>query len=383
MNYELIHTVKEKFQAEFEGEALMVFSPGRINLIGEHTDYNNGFVFPAAIDKGIALMISKSENAHSTIVSVDMKETLEVDLKNLNRIEAPTWKNYIIGVIAELMKVNPNITNFNCVFKGDIPVGSGLSSSAALENSLVFGLNELFQLGLSKMELIHVSQKAEHNYVGVKCGIMDQFASMFGVEDHALFLDCESLQSEPVFIDLNAYDILLVNSNVKHALAESAYNERYEVCHKIAHQLNKLSLRDVTFEELETLKSKISNADYQKGLYVLEENDRVVECKKLLKQNDIEQVGQLLYLSHHGQSTMYQVSCKELDFLIEEAKQMNYVVGARMVGGGFGGCTINLVLKSNSEEFQKSISNLYQRKFDRTCSIHKVKLSDGTRVVKM
>ena len=379
---EVLHTVSEAFKSEFKDEGIMVFSPGRINLIGEHTDYNNGFVFPAAIDKGIALMIAKSDRAYSTIVSIDMNETLELNLNALNRIEGHTWKNYCIGVVAEFLKVNKGLGNFNCVFKGNIPVGSGLSSSAALENSLAFGCNTLFNLGLTKLDLIHISQRAEHNYVGVQCGIMDQYASMFGQSDHALFLDCETLTSEAVFIDLHAYELILVNSNVKHDLAESAYNDRYNVCQSISRSLNKTSLREVSFEELKTLQTKISASDFDKGLYILEENARVLACREALKSKDMQAVGQLLFESHKGQSQMYNVSCEELDFLVEEAKSMAAVIGARMVGGGFGGCTINLVLKSGSEDFKKAISKAYQQKFDRACSIYTVKLSDGTRVVK-
>ena len=382
MNSELIHNVSTTFNKYFDGDSLTVFSPGRINLIGEHTDYNNGFVFPAAIDKGIALAIGKSDKTHSRVVSIDMEEELTLNLDELEKVEGHTWKNYIIGVIAELIKAGGNITNFNCVFKGNIPVGSGMSSSAALENSLVFACNELFGLGLSKMELIHISQKAEHNYVGVKCGIMDQFASMFGIVDHALFLDCKTLDSEPIHIDLSNYDLILVNSNVKHDLADSAYNQRHEVCQEICRKLNQSSLREVSFEMLQSLQTKIPESDYYKGLYVLEENARVLQCKKALQENDIQRVGELLFESHSGLSQMYNVSCTELDYLVEEAKKSKYVIGARMMGGGFGGCTINLVIKSKTEEFQSLISKVYSNKFNRSCSIYKVRLSEGTRVIK-
>jgi len=382
MNSELIKTVKKRFEREFGAEGLTVFSPGRINLIGEHTDYNNGYVFPAAIDKGIALVIAKSDENYSRIISIDMEEEFQLHLKDINSMESHTWKNYMLGVIAELINNGNHITNFNCVFKGDIPVGSGLSSSAALENSLAFGCNELFELGLTKMDLIHVSQRAEHNYVGVKCGIMDQFASMFGVANHALFLDCKTLKSDSIFINLDAYDVVLVNSNVKHDLAESAYNERYEVCQNLCNQLDKPSLREVSFEELEMLKTKISESDYKKGLYVLQENKRVLQSMEALKKNDIKNLGTLLFESHEGQSKMYNISCEELDFLVDQAKMIEGVIGARMMGGGFGGCTINLVEKSRSEDFQESIKNAYKQKFNRNCSIYRVTLSDGTRVVK-
>ncbi|MBC3845346.1 galactokinase [Winogradskyella echinorum] len=382
MSKKLINKVEKSFISEFNTNPLMIFSPGRINLIGEHTDYNNGFVFPAAIDKGIVLAIEKSDNNYSKVISIDMHEELILNLKNLKKIKENTWKNYIIGVIAEILKKGKEFTNFNCVFAGNIPVGSGLSSSAALENSLALGCNELFNLGLSKRELIHISQKAEHNYVGVNCGIMDQYASMFGKQGHAIFLDCKTLNSELVPVHLTDYEVILVNSNVKHALAESGYNDRYAVCQKIIKLLNKPSLRAVSIEELNTLKAKISESDYKKGLYVLQENERVVACKNALKDNDIKSVGEILFQSHIGQSKMYDISCVELDFLVETAKENDSVIGSRMMGGGFGGCTINLVLKKDLQDFKTKVSTRYKEKFNKDCSIYKVKLGDGTRVIK-
>ncbi|MCK8479818.1 galactokinase [Psychroserpens algicola] len=381
MNNDLVSLVKNRFRKSFGNEDILVFSPGRINLIGEHTDYNNGYVFPAAIDKGIIMALGKSNTNRSTIISVDMNDRLELFLKDLKRIEANTWKNYIIGVIAEIQKKRGTLLNFNCVFAGDIPVGSGLSSSAALENALVFGCNTLFNLKFDKMELIHISQKAEHNFVGVNCGIMDQFASMFGEADKALFLDCKTLQSESVAVNMDEFEIILINSNVKHALAESAYNDRYAVCQKLIKLLNKTSLREVSYEELDTIKTKISEPDYRKGLYVLQENDRVLQCREALEDNNMKKVGAFLFQSHKGQSEMYEISCDELDFLVNEAKLNDAVIGARMMGGGFGGCTINLVTKNGSEYFQKKIAVSYKKQFKKDCSIYKVKLSDGTRLI--
>lgn len=382
MNSRLVNEVRHRYRTIFNSPETLVFSPGRINFIGEHTDYNNGFVFPAAIDQGIVLAIGKSDNTYSTIISIDMGEKLVIDLGSLKKIEESTWKNYVIGVIAEIFKTGKEITNFDCVFAGNIPVGSGLSSSAALENSLAFGCNELFGLGLNKNELIQISQKAEHNYVGVNCGIMDQYASMFGKEGQAIFLDCKTLKSELIPVRLDDYDIILVNSNVKHALADSGYNERFAVCQKIATLLNKNSLREVTVEALHTIKSKISESDYNKGLYVLQENERVIAFKNALENNNIKRAGQLLFQSHEGQSEMYEVSCLELDFLVEEAKKNDSVIGSRMMGGGFGGCTINLVLKKDSEDFKTKISNAYKDSFNAECSIYKVEINEGTRVVK-
>ena len=381
MNNNLINKVKKRYRDFFGEEELLIFAPGRINLIGEHTDYNNGFVFPAAIDKGIVMALGRSTTGHSSIIAMDMAEELRIDLDNLNRDSANSWKNYIIGVVAEILKTGKEITNFNCVFSGDIPIGSGLSSSAALENSMALGCNELFDLKFDKMELVYLSQKAEHNFVGVKCGIMDQYASMLGRKNHLIFLDCKTVTSELTPIDLRDYEILLINTNVKHALAESGYNDRYAICQKITKMIGKPSLREVSFDELKSIKTKISLSDYNKGLYILEENHRVLECMRALKANDLEEVGRILFLSHHGQSRLYDISCEELDFLVDQAKQSKEVLGARMMGGGFGGCTINVVKKQGIEAFKARITDRYKERFNKDCSIYNVHLDDGTRVI--
>ncbi|ARN77251.1 galactokinase [Nonlabens spongiae] len=380
-NSELIVTVQEKFLQEFDQKGLMVFSPGRINLIGEHTDYNNGFVFPAAIDKGIALAIEKSEQPHSRILSLDMEDEMLMDMDNFAQGESLSWKSYIKGVVAEITKMGHTIPAFNCVFKGNIPVGAGLSSSAALENSLGFALNELYDLDLNKEQLIRISQRAEHNYVGVQCGIMDQFASMFGKKDHALFLDCKTLESLEVPIPLVDYEIVLVNSNVKHDLAESAYNDRFQSCQEICVKLGKESLREATLVDLEQIKPQVAYQDYVKGLFVLQENERVLNFKSALENNDLDRVGELLYESHEGLSNLYEVSCEELDFLVDLAKQKPYVLGSRMMGGGFGGCTINIVRKSECDEFEYAFAKAFKTKYHKDCSIYKVALSEGTRVI--
>ncbi|WP_411767302.1 galactokinase [Winogradskyella sp. A3E31] len=382
MDKKLITSVKKGYKDLYKTDPLCVFSPGRINIIGEHTDYNNGYVLPAAIDKGIVLAIGKSDSNHSTITSIDMNDQMVLNFEELERIDANNWKNYIIGVIAEIFKKGKVVPNFNCVFAGNIPVGSGLSSSAALENSLAFGCNELFNLGFSKKELIYISQSAEHNYVGVNCGIMDQFASMFGEKDKALFLDCKYIKTETIPVNLNDYEIILINSNVKHALAESEYNNRYAVCQKIVNLLNKPSLREVSYEDLSSVRDKITESEYKKGLYILQENERVIDCKEALKNNDLLRVGELLFQSHEGQSKMYDISCKELDFLVNVAKQSDSVIGARMMGGGFGGCTINVVLKNESEHFKNEVSEAYKLELDNECSIYSVVLSEGTQLIK-
>lgn len=381
-NKELIETVSDRFKDRFESEPLIVFSPGRINLIGEHTDYNDGFVFPAAIDKGIALAIQKSETHQSTVLAFDKDETHVFDLDTIHPLKNGDWKNYVLGVVAELQVLGKNIGNFNAVFSGNIPGGAGMSSSAALENSFVYGLNDLFALGLSKQEMILVSQKAEHNYAGVKCGIMDQYASMFGIEDCALLLDCRTVTSQPYKIDFKDYELMLINSNVKHDLAETAYNDRREVCEKVSKLLGIKALRDASKADLDLIKNDLSEADYQKALYVIEENNRVHQFSEAIEKEDLETLGNLLFQSHDGLSNKYKVSCTELDFLVDKAHENPNVIGARMMGGGFGGCTINLVLKSEVETFKNQITELFKAEFERPCSIYEVKLAQGTHIVK-
>jgi len=379
-NTELITYVKSSFETNYKTKPVMVFSPGRINIIGEHTDYNDGFVLPAAIDMGIVTAIQKSNSSFSVITALNKNETHHFSLDKIESIPNGGWRNYVLGVIAEIQNKGRKLDNFNIVFGGNIPGGAGLSSSAALENSVVFGLNELFNLGLSKKDMIFISQKAEHNYVGVKCGIMDQYASMFGQKDTAILLDCQSLNASIVNIDLGDYEILLINTNVKHNLSESAYNNRRSVCEKVASILGINALRDATEKDLYGIKIQISEADYQKALYVIQENKRVLQASEAIKVQDLKMLGKLLYKSHNGLKEQYQVSCDELDFLVEQTKNTPEILGARMMGGGFGGCTINLIKKDSKNVLDKLISS-YQSKFNIQPSVYYVKISDGTKIL--
>lgn len=381
MNKKIVKKVEKSFLSHFKTKPLVVFSPGRINLIGEHTDYNEGFVFPAAINKGIALAIQKSNSQKSSVYALNKEEIHEFSLDAIQPLENGGWRNYILGVVAEIQKTGIELKNFNIIFAGDIPSGAGMSSSAALENSVVFGLNELFNLGISKQQMILISQKAEHNYAGVKCGIMDQYASMFGKKKSGLLLDCRAVASVTYKIDFKDYKLLLINTNVKHDLSESAYNERREVCEKVSRLLNINALRDATKDALEKVKNDISEDDYQKCLYVIEENERVQLFSKAIEEENTTAMGTYLYESHKGLSTQYKVSCKELDFLVNSTKENPNILGARMMGGGFGGCTINLILKSQAKKIQKEISKSYLKKFNKKCSIYSIKLSKGTRKV--
>ena len=378
MNTTLIHNIEKSYQQKFNEKPILIYSPGRINIIGEHTDYNEGFVFPAAIDKGIIAAIGKSNTKKCSVFAFDANESYEFSTENIQLIPNGNWRNYIIGVVGEIQKRGIKVDPFNLVFGGDIPKGAGLSSSAALENSVVFGLNELFNLGLTKEEMIFISQKAEHNYVGVRCGIMDQFASMFGKENHALLLDCRTNKATSVKIDFDHYKIVLINTNVSHSLVDAEYNNRREVCENVANLLKVKALRDATEDALLQVKSQLSEIDYQKALYVVEENARVQKALKMISANNIEGLGELLFQAHNGARDQFKISCKELDFLVEKAKAHPDVIGARMMGGGFGGCTINIVKKGKVESYIEALSQQYLNEFGFECSPYSIKLSEGT-----
>lgn len=380
MNKKLIKIVENSFEKYFNTSPLLIFSPGRINLIGEHTDYNDGFVFPASISKGIVLAIQKSDSEKSQVYALNKKEMCEFDLQNIQPLENGGWRNYVLGVVAEIQKAGTSLTNFNISFAGDIPGGAGMSSSAALENSVVFGLNTLFNLGLSKQKMILISQKAEHNFAGVNCGIMDQYASMFGEKESALLLDCRTVESKSYKINFKEYKLLLINTNVKHDLSESAYNDRREVCEAICKKLNIKALRDADRSDLSTIKNDISSDDYLKALYVIEENERVHRFSKAIEENNLNTLGELLYKSHKGLSSQYKVSCDELDFLVDLTKETPSILGARMMGGGFGGCTINLIHKKSNLDI-KNIVKKYELKFKIKPSVYSIKLTNGVKII--
>ena len=381
MNKELVKEVRKSFKNHFKTKPFLVFSPGRINLIGEHTDYNDGFVFPAAIDKGIVLAIQKNEENISNVYALNKEEMYSFEVNEISPLKNGGWKNYIIGVVAEIQNLGIKINNFNIVFAGDIPGGAGMSSSAALENSIVFGLNELFDLALTKEQMILISQKAEHNFVGVKCGIMDQYASMFGEKKSALLLDCRTIKAKLFKIDFKKCKLLLINSNVKHDLSESAYNNRREVCERVSKLLNIKALRDASKKKMEKIKEEISEEDYNKALYVIQENNRVKLFSKAIQNNELKTLGKLLYKSHKGLSEQYKVSCKELDFLVAQTKKNKNILGSRMMGGGFGGCTISLIKKTEVAQFKEYISKKFKEEFNNECSFYQVKLSRGTRKI--
>ncbi|GAB3666199.1 galactokinase [Echinicola sediminis] len=377
--------IKSKFSELFDKEPIVVKSPGRINLIGEHTDYNEGFVLPAAIDKEIVIAIQKNGTNECRLFSYDFQESLIFELDDFERMDGG-WGNYVMGVVAQLQKARYELEGFDLVFGGNVPVGAGLSSSAALENGVCLALSELFGLNIERLAMLKYAQKAEHEFAGVQCGIMDQFASMMGKDNHALRLDCRSLEYSYFPIDLGDYQIILCDTQVKHSLADSAYNDRRRECHEgveaVQHYYPEVkSLRDVSLAMLEKAKGDVSEVVYTRCKYVIEENERLLKGCELLEQGDIKGFGQQMYGSHEGLSKMYEVSCKELDFLADFAKSKDTVAGARMMGGGFGGCTINLVEKANKAGFEKEVSEAYKKAFGTDLQIYEVEVTDGTRVV--
>ena len=370
--------------SDFTSE-VRVSSPGRINLIGEHVDYNDGFVLPAAIDKDIFMSLRK--NGHQRRCTIRSKgfNVLVADLDNLCR-GTEGWHNYVLGVIKEIQRLTTGIKGFDCNMESTVPVGSGVSSSAALECGLAFGLNELFGLGLDKWQLIKIGQNAEHNYVGTKCGIMDQFASVMGREGHTMLLDCRSLEFEYIPTNIAPYRILLLNTNVAHDLATGEYNVRRQQCEEglelLADRYDiEKSFRNVTFDMLEQSRGELGPLLYDRCSYVVEETDRVLKAVEALKANDLEMVGALMYQTHEGLSTKYGVSCPELDLLVELSSNEPQVLGARMMGGGFGGCTLNLVHEDALEPFADRASKAYKKEFGIELTYFQTVPSRGTHLI--
>lgn len=358
-------------------------APGRINILGEHVDYNHGFVLPAAINLRTFVSLSKRNDDTIRLYSVLYKEKFEIDLEKLHPVEI-SWVNYILGVGSEIKKRNSELSGFDLCVAGNIPSGSGLSSSAALTCSVAMGLNELFDLNLSKREIAHTARMAEHNYLGVFCGIMDQFASVFGKENHLMKLDCRDESFEYIPLNLPNQEFILLNTNVKHSLADSAYNERKMTCEKalklLSRKYNNIhSFRDIqSLSQIESLKE---SSLIPKAKYVFEEIQRTEEACTALKKGDLKRLGQLMYQTHKGLREEYEVSCDELDFLVDFTKQFSQIYGARMMGGGFGGCTLNLMEKDFVEEFIARIQPIYRKEFDKGLTVIRVKPSEGAKIL--
>ncbi|MCM4173355.1 galactokinase [Arenibacter sp. TNZ] len=370
----------EKFVPE-----LVIESPGRINLIGEHTDYNLGYVLPTAIEKKITFKFKKNNSkTECNLYSLGYNTgfTLSLDKIAKSNVE---WENYILGVLNEILLKTDKLRGFDCTIESKLPMGSGLSSSAALECGLAYGLNELFGLGLSKMDIVFLSQKAEHSFVGTQCGIMDQFASVMSEKGHVILLDCQSLEHQQIPIQIDPYKIIMLNTKVAHNLASSEYNTRKQECEEgVAilkrHYPEVTSLRKSTNEMLEACKGEMSTTIYKRCSFIIRENERVLATANALRNNDLKLFGELLYEAHDGISKSYEVSCPESDFLVDFSKQYDAVLGARQTGGGFGGCTLNIVHKDMVDEFIKEATKAYKAAFNIELDAFEVKPSAGTYI---
>jgi galactokinase len=395
--------IRVSFQQLFNiAASLVVQSPGRINLIGEHTDYNNGFVLPAAIDKCVQVAIAKRTDGAIHMHAIDLQESVIIPAVAIQP-HATSWVNYIIGVVAQVQKYATGTSKnsatldldkgFDICIQGDIPIGAGLSSSAAVECAVIFALNELYQLGLTTMQMALMTQQSEHEFAGVKCGIMDMFASLHGKSNQVMLLDCANLHHTYYPLDLKEYQIVLFDTQIKHALASSEYNTRRLECEQGVGVLQQKypsikTLRDASKQQVEQClapnnnldKNAISNKVYQRCKYVVDEIERVQLAVKDLLAGDIKAFGKKMFETHEGLSKLYEVSCPELDILVNAVKDNPHVLGARMMGGGFGGCTINIIKKSEVQAIINSVAEVYAQQTAHTLKVHQVKIAQGTHI---
>ena len=383
-----IDYVRSRFVKHFDGQTGNVYaSPGRINLIGEHTDYNGGFVFPGAIDKGIMCEIRPNGTNKVMAYSIDLKDRVEFDIDDEKGPKA-SWARYLYGIVQEMKKRGVDVKGFNTAFAGDVPLGAGLSSSAAPESCYAYALNDLFgENKVSKWDMVLAGQATEHNYCGVNCGIMDQFASVFGMEGKLMRLDCRSREFEYFPFDPKGYRLVLVDSVVKHELASSAYNDRRKSCENAVAALQKKypektieTLRDADWDMLNAVKDEVSEEDMKRATFVLGEKDRVLAVCDALNAGDYETVGKKMYETHHGLSKEYEVSCEELDYLNDIARE-DGVTGSRIMGGGFGGCTINLVKEDLYDHFIADVKKKYAERYGKEPKIYDVVIKDGSRKI--
>lgn len=375
--------IDQKFAELFGGKPMMVRSPGRINIIGEHTDYNGGFVLPAAIDKAAYLAISLRDDDEIHLMAEDLNEKFSISINELKPVGDTSWPNYILGAVAQFQKKGIALKGFNALLTGDVPIGAGLSSSAAVECATTFALNELLKTNLERLEMVKMSQIAEHEYAGVMCGIMDQFASVMGKKDHVIKLDCRSLEYEYVPFKLEGIKILLLDTNVKHSLASSEYNTRRKECTQAVawvkeHEPQVNSLRDVTEPMLDKYVLPKDKLIDKRSRFIVQEINRLQRACEDLQRGDIQALGKKMFETHDGLSKMYGVSCEELDYLVDFVRNNDAVIGARMMGGGFGGCTINLVKEDAIPALIKDISAQYLKHTGKKPDSYVVSISDGT-----
>jgi len=382
-----VQSIEKKFRELFSENPLILRSPGRVNIIGEHTDYNMGFVLPGAIDKAIYFAISPRNDNKCKLYAYDINESHEFSIDKIEKSEK-NWPNYLMGIVDQLNKNGYKINGFNCVFGGDIPIGAGLSSSAAIEAGLAYALNYIFDLKIDKLDLVKLSQKSENEFVGVKCGIMDQYINIFGEENKVLKIDCRSLEYEYIPFEFKNISIVLFNTGVSHSLASSEYNQRRKECKEGVQIIQKdfpdvQSLRDVSLEMIYDYKNKMPEKIFNRCKYVVEENNRLLKACNALKKKDLPTVGNLMYQTHEGLSKDYEVSCEELDFLVELTKNDDRIFGARMMGGGFGGCTINLIEKNDVNDICNLFAEKYKRKFGIELKYYITSINKGTSFIKV
>ena len=372
-------TIQKLFREKFEKEPTLVRAPGRINFIGEHTDYNNGLVLPAAINKQILIALAPNQTQQCQVYSADLDESYNFSVSDLQ--PGKGWSNYLQGVMKGFHQIGFNLNGVDAIVSGDIPIGAGLSSSAALCCGFATAYCTAFEIDLAKLSIAKIAQFSEHHFAGVKCGLMDQYASLFGEKNKAILLDCETLEHELVPFQFSDIDVLLIDTKVKHSLADSAYNKRREACELGAALVMRnypevQSLRNISITMLKELKADFPDEIYLRCQYVINEISRTRMASQLLKDKNIVGFGNLLYETHKGLSEEYEVSCDESDFLVKLAKS-NKVIGSRMMGGGFGGCTINIINKRETQSFQKLVQEKYVTTFNRDPEFHLIKIEDG------
>jgi len=383
----LASRVTKKFQEIFASDgALLVRSPGRVNLIGEHTDYNNGFVLPAAVDKAIYLAVEPRTDDEIQLFAMDLDQSYRGTVRPPIAPSVWHWPNYILGIVDQLQGMGLTVGGFNCVFAGDIPLGAGMSSSAALENAIIFALNELFGFGLDPLTMVRHSQRSENEFVGLQCGIMDMFASMFGRKDQVIRLDCQTLDYTYFPFSAAGLRLLLLDTQVEHSLASSEYNVRRLQCEAGVKLVQKhypgvKSLRDVSLEMLSAHVAPVDELIWQRCSFVVEENARVLAGTEDLQRGDLAAFGRKMYASHEGLSRKYEVSCPESDWLVEQAREADGVLGARQMGGGFGGCTINLVREDVIDGLVARIAPLYRKAMNRELKWYIGQIGNGTSII--
>lgn len=382
----LVNRLSNTFSESFEQKPLIVRSPGRINIIGEHTDYNEGFVLPAAIDKAAYIAMTLRDDDEIHLKAIDFNESFSTRIADLKPIADINWPNYILGSAAQFVKRGIKLKGFNAMIVSDVPIGAGMSSSAAVECASVFALNELLHTAIDRVTMVQMAQKAEHEFAQVMCGIMDQFASMMGKKDHVIKLDCRSLEYEYVPFKLDGIKVLLLNTNVKHSLASSEYNTRRRECETAVEWVRQFipgvkSLRDVTVDMLNNYVLPKNRLIDMRSRYVVQEIERLLTGCDDLRHGDLQALGEKMFATHEGLSKMYEVSCKELDWLVDHVKDNMAVIGARMMGGGFGGCTVNLVKENAIDELLATLKPAYETEMNLPLTHYIASIENGTQVI--